>query len=467
MIDMEPKGPIPYDETQDPDPFWLREEYGGQDPFDKYLPSQKSFITDLVYATRGMETPTLYVVWSALFLLSTIIKREAWVQWYPDKFYCNLYVILVGPAGSKKSTVIDVIGIPILNRLQQHITDPMFKLVKNIRSVKNKITPEALLIDMMPVGENIVVKDANGHPIMLPDGSFATYQPTSEMALILSEMAVSISKRSYAEGIVQFLLDLYSCHDEWTYTTIARGRTKLEKLYTTFIAATTPNGFRDSIPEAASGDGFISRNIVAYQQGYPRIRPVPMEVKHAPDLEEMTRRAAWIAQNTIGEYSFSKGATKAYNKWYYKFKKDLDRAGENASIQSRLDSQVRKTAFLLRAARYDASDNVISEEDFWDAVRLVEGTYQSGVQIINELSMDGYVRNVAVMENYLKKQREATRTVLMRNMKMKAADVTLAVEHLYQQGKINVWHADKAGHRTKRSAPSSKGDEIYEWRYVD
>lgn len=460
-------GPIPYDENEDPDKFWLEEEWGGVDPFDQYLPSQKSFVTDLVYATRGMETPTLYVVWSALFLLSTIIKREAWVKWYPDRFYCNLYVILVGPAGSKKSTVIDAIGIPILQRLQQHISDPMLKMVKNIRSVKNKITPEALLIDMLPVGDQLYIKDAEGRAIQLEDGTYATYNPTSETALILSEMSVSISKRSYAEGIVQFLLDLYSCHDEWTYTTISRGQTKLKKLYTTFIAATTPNGFRDSIPEAASGDGFISRNIVAYQQGYPRIRPTPMEVKNAPDLEEMTRRAAWIAMNTIGEFEFSPSATKAYNKWYYKFKKDLDRAGENASIQSRLDSQVRKTAFLLRSARYDASDNVISEDDFWDAVRLVEGTYQSGVQIINELSMDGYVRNVQLLENYLKKNRETTRTVLMRNMKMKAADVTLAVEHLHQQNRINVWHEDEYGQRTRRTAPSSKGSEIYEWRYVD
>lgn len=461
----EPTAPIPYREEDDSKKIWLNERYGGPDPFDENLPSQKSFITDLIYTTRGIETPTTFTVWSGLFLLSTLIKREAWIKWFPGRFFANLYVILVGPAGSKKSTVIDDIGLPLMDMLQRFIKDPNIKALKRLNYVKNKISPEALVHEMIPSSELIPVKDHNGHAILNSEGDPVYMKHSSEMAIILSEMSVSISKRSYAEGIIQFMLDLYACHDEWNWSTIGRGKQTLENVYTTFLGATTTTGFRDSIPEAAVGDGFLSRNVIAYQPGYPRIRPTPFEIEEAPSFNELARRAAWIAENTIGEYAFSRNAYRAYEKWYYAFKKRLESAGDSASIQSRLDTQVRKVAFLLRAARYDDTDRLIHEQDFEDAAKLVRGTYQSSLSVLNEMSMDGHIRNVSKLEDYIKRNAEATRAQVMRGMRMPAQQLTQAVEQLFQQEKILIVKEDGAGNTQQLSAPSCKSDEKYVWRF--
>ena len=458
----EPTAPIPFDESKDPNPWWNDPEYGGVDPFDKFLPKNKSFITDFIYATRGIETPSLFCTWSALFLLSTVIKREAWIKWYPSKFYCNLFVIFVGPAASKKSTALDEFCLPMMERLKRHIKDPNMLAVKNLRYIKDKFTPEVMLQQMKPSSKPQYIKK-NGQPVQLDDGTYATYRETSECAIILSEMSVSMSKRSYAEGLVQLLLDLYTCKDEWTNQTLGRGEDKLEELFVSFLGATTTTGFRDTLPQSAVGDGFLSRNIVAYQPGYPRDRDWPEPIEHGPDFEELTRRLAWIAENTIGEYEFTAEANAAYRDWYRKFKARLRTAGDAASILSRLDGQVRKIAFLLRAARYDDNDNKVHAQDFHDAVRLVQGTYEGSVEILNELSIDGKQQIVNKVERYLKQQQEVNRRRLLRNLRVTADEANFAVNQLFQQGKVRIHYEQEKDYFIELTSAGGSGRELYTW----
>ena len=71
--------PVPYDENAVPASrrAWV------PDFHDQLIPKRKGFISDFVFHTRGIMTPTLASIWSALFVLQSAIKREAWLQWYP------------------------------------------------------------------------------------------------------------------------------------------------------------------------------------------------------------------------------------------------------------------------------------------------------------------------------------------------------------------------------------------------
>src|SRR6056297_1303363 len=93
--------PIPYSE-KDVTKVWQDEEW------DANLP-QPGFLTDLVLTTRGIETPTKFAIWSGIFAISTILKRDAYLNWGFKPLYPNMYIILVAPPRMcAKSTVIDI-----------------------------------------------------------------------------------------------------------------------------------------------------------------------------------------------------------------------------------------------------------------------------------------------------------------------------------------------------------------------
>jgi len=448
--------PIPYDERKVENKWWNDVVCGGVDPFDSYIPDTRSFVTDLVYYTRGMETPTIFIVWSALYLIASVVKREAWLKWHPNRMFSNLYLMFVGPPSSKKSTVLDDIGLPLLQQLGRYMKDPNMKALKRMNVVKNKVTPEAMLEDMIPSNKAQFVKNADGSFAVDDKGEFVKYSPTSEVSIVLSELAVTISKRSYAEGMIQLLLDLYSPHDEWETKTVGKGSRKLKKLCTNFIGALTPSSFRDSIPEAAVGDGFLSRNIICYQQGYPRIRPIPEEVPGAPTETELGRRLAWIAENTLGEYSMDAKALAAYKQWYYAFKKRLAKAGDSATAQSRLDLHLLKTAFLLRVARYDATNNTITEQDVNDAAYLVQGTFEHSLGIVHEISHDGLALVERRVWDYLLSRTEASRKQLMRNLKVNSQQLDMVTKKLHAEEKLDVTLDE-----VPQSAPTNQPHEVY------
>ena len=448
--------PIPYDERKVEDKWWNNATFGGEDPFDHHVPSTRNFLTDMVYYTRGMETPTIFVVWSAMFLISSVVKREAWLKWHPSRMFSNLYLMFVGPPSSKKSTVLDDIGLPLLQQVSKYMNDPVMKAFKNIKVVKNKITPEAMLEEMIPSPKPQMVRGSDGEFAKDSAGRYIRYKPTSEVSIVLSELAVTISKRSYAEGMIQLLLDLYSPHDEWTNKTKGAGERKLKKLCTNFIGALTPSSFRDSIPEAAIGDGFMSRNIIAYQPGYPRIRPVPFSVPGAPTEEELARRLAWIAENSLGEYEMSPKALQVYQDWYYKFKKRLTRLGDGATSQSRLDLHLLKAAFIFRLARYDSSNNIIEARDVEDAAHLIQGTFEQALGIVHEIAHEGAALHYRRVWDYILSKESVKRETIMRNLKLTAQQLDLAIQRLHDKEKIDVLLDG-----VPMPAPSKARNEVY------
>lgn len=447
--------PFPYDEAEDPDRFWK------PDPFDSCLPKQKGFITDLVYYMRGMEVPTLFSVWSAIWLLSTCIKREAWLKWFPQDLYANLYMILVGPAGCRKSTTIDDIGVPLVKMLHKYMQDPNVKRMKNINIIKDKMTPESALNGMVPGNkpgkQSFAFVDDEGKPIMDPKTNKPLrYKATSETGLVLSEMGSSVGKRSYTDGFIEILLDLYNPRDTYEWTTISRGKQVLKRTYLTLLAATTPTGFRDSIPQAALGDGFLSRSILVYQPSSNRRFSVPRPVPNGPSIEELAKRLAWICETSIGEFSLDPDAFDRYDSWYHEFKDYLEANVEEQGFRSRMYLNVLKVALLLRAQRYDMTDRTISLEDMNDAINLMQITYAKSVELLSEVGGDEFNRAVRRVLSVMKRHRKVDRTTLLRKSHIPAAELNQVLDQLAQLGEIKIKRDGKY-----HLYPSRVGEELY------
>lgn len=452
-----------------PKPFDVKkfEDLYLSDYFDENVPNG-GFISDFVLSLRLTEAPTLFAVWTAIFLMSSAIKREAWMSWGPfGKLFANLYIIMVAPAGSKKSSAINF-GDKILRNMPKYIDDPNLRRIKKLRVIKNKATPESMLELMVPdeSGPGVVfddnkepcfhILDANGQKVPDGNGGSLKYRLTSETCLILSELSVMMGKQQYTESLIQNLLDLYDCEDKWEWRTVKRGTKYLRRLYTTLIGATTVDGFRSSIPQAAMGDGFLSRTVLAYAPVSTRVYPEPMTMVGAPTLEDLSKSLAWISEHTKGEYRFSKEGTERFNEWYADYKQDLKTRVGNAGVFGRMDLNVRKVAFFLHAQKYKGDEKVIDLHEVEGAIRLVEATYSTVDPLLTDLNDDGIETKSESSLQYIKKHGKITRDKLRTNKRLKALDMDKIVDYLSMQGKIKIMYDGKRHRKT-----TQHGNEEY------
>ncbi len=399
--------PEPFDEEAVPleRRNWVR-DYG-----DQLVPKTKGFITDFVYHTRGYMIPTLACIWSGLFLLSSAIKREAWLKWMPTTLFPNLYMIIVGPAGrAKKTTAITQIGTPILRDFRNWITDANLYKMKYINIAKDMTSPEALIDSMLPErkpGDDFFFMDEEGNNILGPNGKAVVYRKTSETTIVVSELSTFLSSSSYANGTTNLLLDLFDAHETWEWKTLGRGKKVLRRLCTNFVAGTTVDGLRGSIPQAAKGDGFISRTLMVYVPTSLRKYDMPRQAVGAPTTEDMAKRLAWIAQNAVGEFTLSAEARKEYTRWFDWFYQQMeDNPGMEGAI-SRMDVNLLKVALLIRCNRYEEEGNEITLEDLRTAIGLLEATYASLPFLLGQVDVDDMTVALSKVELRLRgKQKE-------------------------------------------------------------
>jgi len=64
------------------------------------------FISDYLHFCRGTEVPTFYRRWCAIAGLGALLERRVWLPFGADKIYANLFVMLMGESGARKSTAI-------------------------------------------------------------------------------------------------------------------------------------------------------------------------------------------------------------------------------------------------------------------------------------------------------------------------------------------------------------------------
>lgn len=355
--------PVPYSE-KDVKKIWEPEEW------DRKIP-QSGFLTDLIYATRGIETPTKFVVWSGVFAISSLLKRDAYLDWGFKPLYPNLYIILVAPPRiCAKSTAIDYAedSLRMVSDILER-TDPITSFKKALNIHHSKITPEAINDLLAPESANI-------------EGQ--TVERGSEVAFIVSELTTFLGKQKYNVGLVDNLTKLYDSRDIDDEATRGGGKISFRDIYVTLFGATTPDSFKNSIPEEAFGGGFMSRVIVVKQDEPTRYFPLPQIVPGAPDTTELAQRLAWISQNSFGGYRFSKEAYHQYTKWYRQFKDNLV-GNPNGNALARMDTNLLKLAVIMRAQRYERG-SVITEDDFNDALTLLTDAYGEIGDFMKEVS---------------------------------------------------------------------------------
>jgi hypothetical protein len=369
-----------------------------------------------------------------------------------------MYVIFVGPPGVvKKGTTINH-GLKVFQKCYDALSTPAARMLKgmiaekngngeltyNYRIVKNKATPEAL-VAKMNVKKRVITMNGSKR------------KPTSEVCIVVPELATMLGKKDYASTTTELLMDLYDPQDDWHNETIGRGSEHLRYLCTNFLGATTPKGLQQSIPTVATEDGFISRCIMVFQRRSARRFPVP--IKTGLGIDELSKRLAWIAEHTIGEHTLAPDAEATYDTWYDAWKDDLENIIDQPYASSRFDVHVLKLALCLKASRYDEG-KLISKQDILDAIKIMTRTAATYPAMFEEVKSDVFWQKLAKVEKYIKHKKKATRKEILNSQRITAQELDSIMTHMLQASTVEVVRSKgRVAEYAKRT-----GDEVY--RYI-
>lgn len=438
------KTPVPFNERE-VKKFWPDE------PWDDLLPAP-GFITDFVLSTRGLTTPTKFCVWTALFIISSVVRRDVELNWKPLRFFPNIYVFLVGPpCFTGKSTIIDNYAEQyLLTTFHQYIRDPLLRERKKIRNlITGSCTPEALIS---------MLKTQTIHPRDDKD-KMHSIKVGAECCIVVGELSTFLGRQQYNMGLIQNLTKLYDCKERDKAITLSRNVDELEQIYVTLLGGMTQTGLENSIAESALEEGFLSRVIMVSQTEPTRTYSRPIVVEGGPTIEDLQKRLAWIAVNSKGIYEPSKKVARAYTRWYQKFvnayaKGDMPRGCE------RYGKHLLKVAQLIRMNRYEPG-NVIEMEDYMAARRMMEALQKEGEETTSTLGAGVTVKTMAVVKRYIQKRGSVDRRQVQRALSTRGilTDVmNAALRELISSGEVRVILKGKV-----KKYPGDP-DEHYEWK---
>lgn len=303
------------------------------------------------------EPPRSYMIWSLIAAAASLLGSNAKFQSGPNhKVTPNLFVILLGPSGIRKST-----AIRHVRKLMEHTsvnfgpTDSggqrhgLMSALTGLHRVDNRH-------DRKPQVDTGPLTPAMMNPRI-----------SSDMALFAPELGRLLGTNS--QEIASFLLDLY---DGATidYQTKS-GETKVWNPLTTLLGATTPSSLASILPDNSAGHGILSRIIFIYDDVRHKDVPIPAEPAEEwyEEYSEYRKRIRWIDANRV-DFDFAPNA-RAYYESVYTYSPHVDDP-RLASYRQRRAESLLKIAMNIAALRNDTtiieSDCILSH----DLLRLAE-----------------------------------------------------------------------------------------------
>lgn len=209
-----------------------------------------NFLNAFMEYASYVEAPEKFLRWSALSVLAGCLERKVWVTNGAATWYPNLYIMLVGEPGSRKSTgseiAVDLLReVPGISFLADRLNEATFLLRLKSSGIRKTVT---------------LGKEEFRH---------------SACYLYASEAATSFSEMYAGGGIIVALTDLYNCGPRgwhnvhaWTKHTMKDGETQIFNPCVNLLACSTPKWLTTKVMRRDDIEGgFGSRVILVVQKG--------------------------------------------------------------------------------------------------------------------------------------------------------------------------------------------------------
>jgi hypothetical protein len=280
-----------------------------------------SFLQDYRLFNSGNEAHPTYHIFCGLLALSSTISRRVWLPMSYFDVYPNLYIVLVGPPGNRKTSAMD----KARDLLDELGTIPMSA---------ECVSKEKLIMDM--VDEERVIEG-------LPEsyGEKRIYSPLTVCVAELSEF-LQIS----AAGMIGLLTDIYD-RKKYEHKTKNKGVAIISGPFLNVLACTTPEWITTYLRSDIISGGFSRRTLFVFETEKARRIPFP---EKTPEMA-----AAWVRcvdhlrrlGNVKGEFSWTREAKEWYHTWYIELGDKMPKDENTVGYYETKHIQMLKIAMLV------------------------------------------------------------------------------------------------------------------------
>lgn len=292
------------------------------------------FASYLQYAGAGQsEPPIIFHRWTAASIVGALLGRQAYFPFGHSRIYPNQYIMFMGSPGSRKSTAINI-GAKLL------------KAQGYTRFASDKTSKERFLMDMSTGVDEIDDPDA------LLDLSL---DEPSEIFVVAEEFTDFIG-----EGNTEFatmLTKLWDNPDEYKHPKIHGKSVEVDKPTVNILSGNTPANFTLAFPQAAMGNGFLSRILLVH--GDTTGRKVTFPAAPDPVLKQgLIHHLKQIKSCCCGEMQITQEARDLCERVYKEFV-EIDDA-RFKSYSTRRFTHLLKLSMIIAATRLS---NTIEVQD--------------------------------------------------------------------------------------------------------
>lgn len=301
------------------------------------------WISNYVKYTDESEAAEVFRRWVAISSVAAALERKVWVNWSDLWFYPNLFVILIGPSGSRKNTAIT----------------PARKMLNEI---------DIVMAAQSSTREELMERFDTGVQIN-PDGVIGEH---ASITMINEELYMFLGEEN--KELIQDLTGLYDSPDEFEKATKTQGKNELVNVCFNLLGGMTPNLMQDALPKFAIEGGFAGRTMFIYQESKGKIVPIPVK------SQEQERLKQPLIED-LQEINQMKGEMKQTESWMEEYARWCEEEETGGTAEKFLGRKLKaygrrrrekmiKLCIISSASRND--ELVIREEDFWRAKDFLE-----------------------------------------------------------------------------------------------
>ena len=249
------------------------------------MQAPSNFISTYLEYTSRTECPAFFHRWCGLTSLAAWIGRDIYLPFGHTKVHANMYVMLVGLAGTKKSTAIKISA----------------KLIKQAgydKFAAKKTRQEKFLIDLAETsgisegfeGEGAALKGED----ILDMNLFGT-EDISDMAPAEVFVAADEINNFIGTGNLDFMSilgELWDIDEPYDYKLKNSKSVIIPNPTISILGGNTFVGFNKLFPPEATEQGFFSRMLFIYAEPKGRLFTIPPE----PDMELQARLIAQLKE---------------------------------------------------------------------------------------------------------------------------------------------------------------------------
>ncbi len=245
------------------------------------------YLHDYLLFNENNECPPIYTLWTALATLSTAVGLRVYKHYDDYEIYCNLYILLVGEAGAKKTTTRDI-GKALLREALPDVIlsascesrEGTIKFMDGPAQLRKFINHKGKLIEYRPMG--------------IYCGEFSNYVSVDPIKMV-----------NFLVDVYDGVLYDYRLKNEMQY---------LLKPYVVLLACAVPEFLTAKLKSSEFTGGFGRRAIMVCDESDIRKRDSGMSTEGVKARQRclITLRAI---QDVVGEAVFTPEAEAVFWQW--------------------------------------------------------------------------------------------------------------------------------------------------------